>query len=103
MYLTVFRSRKRADMDTAAYAADDARMTELAARQPGFVSYDYFVAPDGETVAISVWESAEAAQAWGRHPDHAAVRARGQSGYYERYTIYSCASPDVREFRRDAE
>ena len=102
MYMNVFRSRKRADIDAAAYAADDDRMVGLAAEQPGFVSYQYFVAPDGETVAISIWDSEAEARAWGLHPDHAAVRARGLAGYYESYTMYVCIDPLVREFARDA-
>jgi heme-degrading monooxygenase HmoA len=103
MYLNVFRSRKRADIDSAAYAADDARMTALAAAQPGYVSYQYFVAADGETVAISVWESQDHARAWGAHPEHAAVQARGRSGYYEDYTMYVCSDPAVSSFERNAE
>ena len=101
MYLNVFRSRKCADIDAAAYAADDERMVELAAAQPGFVSYQYFVAPDGETVAISVWESEALASAWRAHPEHAAVRARGLAGYYDSYTMYACVDPAVRNFTRD--
>ncbi len=103
MYVNVFRSRKRTDMDTAAYAADDERMTALAAAQPGFVSYQYFVAPDGETVAISVWESQDHARAWGAHPEHAAVRARGLAQYYDSYTMYVCLDPAVTSFTRGAE
>ena len=103
MYMNVFRSRKRADMDAAAYAADDERMVALAAAQPGFVSYQYFVAPDGETVAISIWESNDHAHAWGAHTEHAAVRAHGRSKYYESYTMYVCIDPAVTSFARDAE
>ena len=68
MYLTVFRNRKRADMDRAAYEADNARMEELAVQQPGFISIKGFVAEDGEVVAISEWESEVAARAWGSLP-----------------------------------
>ncbi len=103
MYMNVFRSRKRADIDAAAYAADDERMTALAAAQPGFVSYQYFVAPDGETVAISIWESQDDARDWGLHPEHAAVRARGKADYYESYTMYICIDPAVTSFERNAE
>ena len=100
MYLTVFRNRKRADMDRAAYEADNARMEELAVQQPGFISIKGFVAEDGEVVAISEWESEEAARAWGGHPEHARVQARGRSDYYESYRLYSCADPKVRSFER---
>ena len=101
MHLTVFRNRKRPDMDRAAYEADNARMEELARVQPGFLSIKGFVAEDGEVVAISEWDSREAAQAWGRHAEHAAVQARGRSDYYESYTLYSCTDPKVRSFSRE--
>ena len=100
MYMNVFRSRKRADMDAAAYAADDERMVELAQKHPGFVSDEYFVAPDGETVAISIWDSVEQARAGGAHPEHAAVQARGKAHYYESFTMYVCIDPAVISFSR---
>ncbi len=100
MYLTVFRNRKRADMDAAAYHTDNARMEELAAAQAGFRSIKGFVADDGEVVAISEWDSEDAAKAWGSHPEHSVVQARGRSDYYAGYTMYSCAEPKVRSYER---
>jgi heme-degrading monooxygenase HmoA len=103
MYLTVFRNRKRADMDLAAYQADNARMEELAFAMPGFVSIKSYVAEDGEVLAISEWESEAAAKAWGSHPEHARVQARGRTEYYDSYTQYSCIEPKVRSFVRPVE
>ncbi len=103
MYLTVFRNRKRPDMDAAAYQADNARMEELAAAQPGFRSIKGFVAEDGEVVAISEWDSEDAAKAWGSHPEHSGVQARGRSQYYDSYTLYSCTEPKVRQYVRKAD
>ncbi|MEO6717352.1 MAG: antibiotic biosynthesis monooxygenase [Novosphingobium sp.] len=100
MYMNVFRSRKRDDMDKAAYAADDEHMVALAAVQPGFVSFKYYLAPDGETVAISIWESEEHARQWGKRPEHALVQARGRSDYYESYTMFVCLDPAVSNFTR---
>lgn len=100
MYLTVFRNRKRPDMDLAAYQADNARMEELARSQPGFISIKGFIAEDGEVVAISEWDSEEAARAWGSHPEHAQVQARGRSDYYEAYKLYSCPEIRVRSYER---
>lgn len=100
MYLTVFRNRKRPDMDAAAYQADNARMEELAAKQPGYISIKAFVADDGEVVSISMWESEDDAKAWGSHPEHAVVQARGRSDYYESYTLFSCIDPKVRSYER---
>ncbi|MCJ2178354.1 antibiotic biosynthesis monooxygenase [Novosphingobium sp. 2580] len=100
MYMNVFRSRKRADMDAAAYLADAARMAELARAQPGFVSYKSFTAEDGETVTISEWASEADARAWAGHFEHRAVQNRGRSEYYDCYTVYSCDQPDVRRYTR---
>lgn len=100
MYLNVFRSRKRAGYDAESYARDAAHMGELAQAQPGFVDYKSFAASDGETVTISVWQSAEAAEAWRRHPEHLAAQGRGRSQYYESYTMFSCIDPDIRHFDR---
>ena len=100
MYLTVFRNRKRPDMDLAAYQADNARMDDLARSQPGFISIKGFVAEDGEVVAISEWASEEAARAWGSHPEHAEVQARGRSDYYQAYKLYSCPQTRVRSYER---
>jgi heme-degrading monooxygenase HmoA len=100
MYLNVFRSRKRADMDANAYAADAARMCALAEAQPGFIAYRSYVAQDGETLSMSEWETKEHARAWQRHADHAQAQAKGRSDYYESYTVYSCADPRVTRFDR---
>lgn len=100
MYLTVFRNRKRADMDGAAYAADARQMEELAATMPGFISVKSFASDDGEVVTLSEWESETAARGWGRHPDHAIVQQRGKNEYYEQYTLYSCTEPPMRRFER---
>ena len=98
MHLVVFRNRKRADLDEAAYQADAARMEALAASQPGFVSFKSYLAADGEVVAISEWENEGAALSWGRHADHAAVQARGRDHYYASYTLFSCPAPRVHHF-----
>lgn len=101
MHMTVFRNRKRADMDADAYAADAARMEELARAQPGFISFKSFTADDGEVVAISEWADAAAARAWGAHPEHRAVQSRGRGEYYASYTAISCNDPAVRRFAAD--
>jgi heme-degrading monooxygenase HmoA len=98
MYLVVFRNRKRADIDAASYAADAARMEELARSQPGFLSFKSFTADDGEVVAISEWADEAAARGWGRHVEHAAVQAKGRDGYYAEYALYSCESPRIHRF-----
>ena len=100
MHLIVFRNRKRPDMDAVQYQADAVRMEEVARTQPGFISFKSYVADDGEVIAMSEWESEEAAKAWGRNPDHAVVQGRGRSEYYAEYTLFSCAEPRVHRFER---
>ena len=98
MFLVVFRNRKRADIDAAAYSADAQRMEDLACAQPGFLSFKSYVADDGEVIALSEWADAEAARAWGSHPDHARTQARGRAEYYADYTLYTCENPRTHRF-----
>lgn len=100
MYVNVFRSRKRAGFDADAYAADAARMGELASAQKGFLSYKSFTAADGETLTMSEWESEADARAWRNHPEHARVQGSGRADYYESYTVYSCTNPKMHRFDR---
>lgn len=102
MFLVVFRNRKRAGFDAAGYAADAARMEELAAAQPGFLSFKSYVAGDGEVVALSEWADEASARAWGRQAEHAAVQGRGRAAYYESYTLFACADPRIHTFERAA-
>ena len=100
MFLVVFRNRKRADLDAAAYAADAERMEALARARPGFVGFKTYTAEDGEVVALSEWSDEAGARAWGREEEHAAVQGKGRSGYYEDYTMFACAEPRVHRFVR---
>lgn len=103
MYVNVFRSRKRADYDAAAYAADAERMQELARAQKGFVSFRTYAAEDGETLSMSEWQTEEDARAWQRNAEHVAVQRKGRTDYYETYTVYSCREPEVRTFSREGD
>jgi heme-degrading monooxygenase HmoA len=98
MYLVVFRNRKRADIDRAAYEAEAAAMEAMAAAQPGFLSFKSYAAEDGEVIALSEWADEAAARAWGRVAEHRAVQARGRAAYYESYTLFGCDSPRIHRF-----
>ncbi|EGD60071.1 hypothetical protein Y88_1945 [Novosphingobium nitrogenifigens DSM 19370] len=98
MYLVVFRNRKRADIDSAAYAADADRMDELARAQPGFLSFKSYVADDGEVIALSEWADEAAALAWRRVAEHAEVQAKGRRDYYESYTLFAGTPGRVHRF-----
>ena len=98
MYLVVFRNRKRADIDQAAYAADADRMEQMARQQPGFLSFKSYASADGEVIALSEWESEEAAHGWGRVAEHRAVQAKGREAYYSEYTLLGCNDPRIHRF-----
>ncbi|MEL7690399.1 antibiotic biosynthesis monooxygenase family protein [Citromicrobium bathyomarinum] len=98
MYLVVFRSRKRAGYDAAAYSEHAAAMEALASEQPGFLAVKTYAAEDGETVTISEWATREAAKAWRCHPDHATVQGEGRKSHYAQYTMFTCLDPQVSTF-----
>jgi heme-degrading monooxygenase HmoA len=100
MFLVVFRNRKRADLDAAAYSADAARMEALARAQPGFLSFKSYTSDDGEVIAISEWADADSARAWGSQPDHSRVQARGRAEYYQDYTLFTCDNPRTHHYER---
>ena len=103
MFLVVFRNRKRAAMDEAAYAADAEAMAALAAAQPGYRSFKSYTADDGEVVAVSEWDCEASARAWGRVAEHRAVQHKGRDAYYAESTLFACAEPRVHRFTaRDA-
>ena len=99
MYLVVFRNRKRAGIDAAAYAEAAQRMEDLATQQPGFLSFKSYAADDGEVVALSEWADEASARAWGRQAEHLAVQGRGRGEWYADYTLFGCADPRVHSFK----
>ena len=103
MFLVVFRNRKRADIDAAAYSIDAQRMEDLARAQPGFLSFKSYVADDGEVIALSEWADAASARAWGAQAEHAEVQRRGRDGYYAEYTLYTCENPRTHQFDGNGE
>ena len=100
MFIVVFRNRKRAQIDAAAYLADAEVMEPMARAQPGFVSFKSYTADDGEVIALSEWADAEAARAWGSQLDHAIVQAKGRAEYYQDYTLYTCDEPRTHRYER---
>ena len=100
MFLVVFRNRKRADIDDAAYGAESELIEAMARKQPGFISFKSYEAADGEVIAMSEWEDENAALAWRRVAEHSAAQSRGRSDYYEDYTLFACSHPRVHRFSR---
>ena len=100
MFLVVFRNRKRADIDAAVYDAEAARMEEMAASQPGYLSFTSYTAEDGEVIALSEWADEQSAGSWGAQVEHREAQRRGRESYYESYTLFACADPRIHHFDR---
>lgn len=101
MVVIVFRTRLRADVDAAELEAVGARMYELAAAMPGFLSYKDYAAADGESVSIVEFESEEALAAWRDHPEHREIQQRGRERYFSEYRVQVCAPLREYGFSRD--
>jgi heme-degrading monooxygenase HmoA len=101
MFLVVFRNRKRADIDSAAYALDADAMEALSREQPGFISFKSYVSDDGEVIALSEWIDEAAALAWRRVASHAQVQGKGRTEYYESYTLFAGTPSRVHHFKWD--
>lgn len=89
MVITVFRARVRPELQDE-YVEWVARMGELAAKMPGFISHKGFRADDGERVSIVEFDSEEAQRAWRVHPEHVAAQIKGRKEFYEEYRIQVC-------------
>jgi heme-degrading monooxygenase HmoA len=98
MYLVVFRNRKRAGIDQAAYGEAAARMENLATSQPGFLAFKSYAADDGEVIALSEWADEASARAWGRQAEHLLVQGRGRDEWYADYTLFGCSNPRIHRF-----
>lgn len=98
MYVVVFRNRKRAGIDQAAYDRMAEAMEAAALAQPGYLSFKSYVAADGEVVALSEWADEASARAWGRDAEHLTAQRRGRAEWYAEYTLYGCAEPRTHRF-----
>ena len=98
MYLVVFRNRKRADIDRAAYDAQAEEMERLAAQQPGYLAFKSYTADDCEVIALSEWADEASARAWGKVAEHRAAQADGRARWYAEYTLFGCDDPRVHRF-----
>jgi len=90
MVVIVFRARLRKGIDEQELAKVGARMYEIAASMPGFISYKDFAAADGENVSIVEFESPETLRAWREHPEHKVAQQRGRDEFFAEYHIQVC-------------
>ena len=94
-YAVIFAARLRdpgaeldADPDAdRGYHEPAARMTELAAEQPGFLGVETARDPDGFGITVSYWRDEASIAAWKAHAEHALTRERGRALWYGGYTL----------------
>ncbi len=97
MVIVLFEHRLRADIDKAEWGQTFARMVGLASKMPGFISIDGYAAEAGAGLAVVRFESEEALQLWGTHPEHMKAQARGREAFFESYRMTVAASI-IREY-----
>src|SRR5579864_6325927 len=97
MIVVLFSTTARGDLDLEDYRRASARMRELVATVPGFISYNTYRAEDGEAVVIVRFDSEEALDAWRFHPEHRDIQAKGRDSYYQEYWVQVCSA--LREYR----
>lgn len=97
MIVVLFSTKPREDLDVGAYQHTSARMRDLAAAMPGFISYNTYTADSGEGIAVVRFESEEALEAWRTDAEHQQAQAVGRSAYYREYWVQVCST--LREYR----
>ena len=90
MVITLFRNRLRPD-DHVEYERWGKRMAELAAQQPGFVSFKTFAADDGERISIIEFASEATQTAWRNHPEHREAQRLGRERFYSEFEVVVCS------------
>ncbi len=84
--MTVFRSRRRGESESAYQGVSEA-MQAAARAMPGFVDFKAFVAEDGERVSLITFASIEAHQAWRDDPRHRQAMKAGRDEFYLDYSV----------------
>lgn len=63
-------------------------MSELAARQPGYLGEEHARSADGFGITVSYWCDDASARVWRDHPDHARIRDQGRDKWYQSYSLH---------------
>jgi heme-degrading monooxygenase HmoA len=98
--LTVFRSRLIDSAYDSGYGEMAAAMEQRARAMPGFVSFKYFAAEDGERVSVIEFDSAEHQAAWARDEEHVDAQNAGRASFYAEYRITIAEVTRDRSWRR---
>ena len=97
MIVVLFSGVDRPDVDLEEYGRASARMQEIVASIPGFVSYNSYVSDDGADLLVVRFDSLESLEAWRTHPEHLETQERDRASWSQEYWVQ--ASSTVREYR----
>lgn len=89
-YYAVIFSSRRTEADAEGYQQMNERMSELAARQPGYLGIESYRNEKGEGVTISYWQSEEDIRNWKSHWEHLRAQWMGRQQWYEYYHLQVC-------------
>jgi heme-degrading monooxygenase HmoA len=95
--VVLFSGVARPDIDAEEYSRASARMREIVASTPGFVSFNTYASDDGEELVVARFDSLEAVEAWRNHPEHLATQEKDRSFWSREY--WAQTSETVREYR----
>ena len=99
-YTAVIFTSVRTPEDVPGYARTSEAMTELAARQPGYLGMES--AREDIGITVSYWRDEQAARAWKDVAAHQLAQQRGRERWYADYRVrvatvhrdYTLASSD---------
>lgn len=97
MIVVLFSEVTRPDIDVEESGRTSARMQEIVASIPGFISYNSYVSDDGEDLLVARFDSPEALEAWRTHPEYLEAQEEGRSSWFQE--VWVQASSTVHEYR----
>jgi len=86
--IAVIFCAQRSGAEEEDYQAAAAAMSDLAARQPGYLGEDHARSADGFGITVSYWSDDASARAWRDHPDHVRIRDQGRNKWYRAYSLH---------------
>jgi heme-degrading monooxygenase HmoA len=84
--VTVFRSRRRGETETA-YLRVAQEMESAARAMPGFVDFKAFAADDGERVSLITFATPSDHEAWRDDRRHRRAQQQGRDDFYLEYSV----------------
>ncbi len=88
--------------DLEGYDAELSAISELAARQQGFLGIESARTAEGFGITIVYYDSLEAIDGWRHNADHRRAKARGRKTWYDRYILRISRVESATDFQRQS-